>query len=210
MKSKQFAILCSVVVITGLSSCKKKTSTPTEDTTPVVVTPVNKICTGNGTTSYFPLDSLNTWGFSYTISGMAQSSSPLYKVVGTILYNAKKYSNIDDIGSFNQSMYLREDIVSHDIYEYNSSNGQEYLYIPVNPVLNQTWPIQYGSRKITNLSATKTTSSCTYTGLLEISDLDVNGVAYKLNYFKKGIGMVNTTETGSFPGVYNLKSVTLK
>lgn len=210
MKSKQFAILCSAMVIGSLASCKKsETTTPAEET-PVVVTPVNKICTGNGTTSYFPLDSLNTWGFSYTISGMTQTSSPLYKVVGTILYNSKRYTNIDDIGSFNQNIYLRVDALSLDIYEYNSSNGQEYLYIPVNPILNQSWTIQYGSRKVTNLSATKTTTSCTYTNLLEISDLDVNGVAYKMNYYKKGIGMVNMTETGSFPGVYSLKSVTLK
>ncbi|MES2764090.1 MAG: hypothetical protein V4677_17875 [Bacteroidota bacterium] len=209
MKTKKIVALLCVIAIGSFSSCKKKSNDP-EPETETPVAPVNKLCDGNGGTSFYPLDSANAWGYGYKISGMNQSVSPSLKVTGFQMYSSKKYALIEDASNFMFDFYLREDATNHNIYRYNTSNSTEYLEVPASPVINQSWSVGGNSRKVTNLSASINTSSCSYSGLLEISVLNSSSVVIDKQYYKKGLGMVYSLEVGSFAGELSLKSTTLK
>lgn len=207
MKSKCLTISLLVLSMGYLSSCKKKSSDP--ETPAVIVTPVNQLCDGNSGASYYPLDSTDTWQYLYKIMGQTQSPRPSPTVVGHVTYNSIKYAHIYDSALFSDN-YLRENSTTHSIYRYNSSNGTDYLEIPGSPTLNQTWTSAFGTRTVTNLSASKSTASCTYTGLLEITEVNSGATVTTKYYYKKGLGMVYSIETGSFPSEYTLTSTTLK
>lgn len=211
MKKNYLTIAISLLSITYfVSSCKKKESSPTVEETPIVVPPVNKLCDGNGSNLYYPIDSANSWTYKYKISGVTQSISPNPKVIGHITYLSKKYSKIKDAISFSSEFYLRTEITNNNVYRYDSGTSSEFLEIPGAPILNQTWTSYSGTSTVTNLSASITTSACSYTGLLEISV--VSSISTIKYYYKKGLGLVYSIESGSTWGndEYSLTSTILK
>ena len=144
----------------------------------------------------------------YKISGITQSPHPSPKVIGHVTYGSVKYAHIYDSALFSD-VYMRENTANHNIYFYNDNNGNEYLAIPGSPTLNQSWTSAFGTRTVTNLSASKSTSGCSYSGLLEITEV-ASGTTTKY-YYKKGLGMVYKVQSGtSFPDEYTLTSVSLK
>lgn len=208
MTTKKIATLLCIVALGSFSSCKKTTTTPDPVTPTPTPTPVNQLCDGNSTASYYPLDSTDTWVYLYKIMGVTQSPHPSPKVIGHVTYNSFKYAHIYDSALFSDT-YLREDATTHNTYFYNSNNGIEYLEIPGTPTLNQTWSGAFGTRTVTNLSASKATSSCSYTGLLEITE--VGSSSTTKYYYKKGLGKVYSIQSAtSFPDEYTLTSTTLK
>lgn len=107
---------------------------------------------------------------------------------------------------FIDDIYLRED-ASHNIYQYNTNDNTEYFYVPGSPTLNRTWATSSsGSREVTNLSASVTTSGCSYTGLLEITSYSGSTPQYTF-YYKKGLGLVAQLGSSS---EFKLTAVTLK
>jgi hypothetical protein len=129
----------------------------------------------------------NKW--SYT---SASSGNPILIVNGQNVLGGKNYVNISDQTQklYSVDIPLREDPVTGDIFSYNTSTDKEYLEVPGSPTIDQTWA-RAGTvtRKVTNLSASLTTSKCTYTGLLEVTVFD-NGVAGSKYYYKRGLGPV--------------------
>lgn len=210
MNTKKIVTLLCVIAIGSFSSCKKKTSDPDPAVTTPVITPVNQLCDGNSGTSYYPLDSTDAWGYGYKISGVSQSIHPSLKVTGHQIYNSKKYALVKDASGYVFDDYLREDAVTHDIYRYDSNNNTEFLEIPSVPTLNQSWTYFGGTRTVTNLSASKATSGCSYTGLLEITQVNSGATLTTKYYYKKGLGKVYSVEVGSFPAEYTLTSTSLK
>lgn len=187
-----------------IPSCKKDS----KDTTPA---PVNVLCDGNGSSSYFPMVLNDSWTYSYTISIQTQNVHPKLVVSGTASHNSKTYFTINDQTSamYTNTLAFREDATTHNIYYYDSNSSSEFMYIPASPTLNQTWAFSYsGTRKATNLSASVTTAGCTYSGLLEISEYNSSGTLQKKEYFKKGIGMVHRQDPDSFFGGYDKFSLT--
>lgn len=217
MKTFSTSLIVALVVAGTLYSCKKKTDDPEPDPTTTTTTgttgttgsnPVNLVCDGKGTSTFYPLDSLNKWDYDYSIGGINQSSRPVPTVIGSRTYGTTKYAEVKDRFT---STYFRIDASNNNVYQYNDNNNTEYLWIPGAPTLNQTWPTSPNtSRKVTNLSASITTVKCTYTGLLEISELDVNSALMAKVYYKKGLGMVYTLGTGSFADKFSLSTVVLK
>jgi hypothetical protein len=212
MKINHLTLAICIASISYLAtSCKKKTSDPVEETAVVTTPPVNKLCDGSGNNVYYPLDSLNTWTYNYKISGVQQSISPTPKVISYQTYLSKKFALIKDAISFSGDVYMRVDNGTNNVYQYDSNTGMEYLEIPGTPTLNQTWTSIYNrTSTVTNLSASKATSNCSYTGLLEITV--VSGTVSAKYYYKKGLGKVYSIESGQAFGndEYTLKSVTLK
>ncbi|MEI6766704.1 MAG: hypothetical protein WCM76_13805 [Bacteroidota bacterium] len=201
-------VMSSLVILSCLlGSCKKKDTSTTQDETPAPV--VNPLCDGNGSSSYFPLVLNNYWKYYF----VGQSQEPTLTVIGTNTYNSKSYFRLEDNTGLMQvsDIYLREVSSSHDIMAYNSSTNSESLYLPGSPTLNQTWAYTSSiSRKVTNLSATYTTSSCSYTGLLEIT-VSVNGSVTDKEYYKKGLGMVASVSQGIFGGMtFKIEALSLK
>ena len=180
------------------------------DTTTVDTTSIDAVlCDGNGTNSYYPMTVTDTWTYKYKIAGFAQSPNPVIKVLNPVEYNSVSYSQFTDLSNFMylSENYFRFDSVTSNVYYYDDNNNVEYLYLPANPALNQTWDyfgtIGYNSRKVTNLAATLTTDFCTYTDLLEITQYDDNGVVRKRDYYKKGIGLVQNQYFDSFFGTFD-------
>lgn len=201
------ALLLCVTGIVLNTSCK---SDDDDSNTP----PKNVLCEGNGKLAYFPLDSGNTWGYKYSIMGANQSISPLLVINGSETFLNKKYAKVDDIGDhgfYGDRIYLREDASNHNIYRYDPSSDQELLEVPASPTLNQSWSyINSSTREVTNLSASKVTPSCSYTGLLEITQTNSSGNSVQLFYYKKGLGIVYKTSPGLMPSEYKLLSGVIK
>lgn len=213
---KKALITVSLFVLVSsflISSCKKKTTDTTPTPTPTPAPAANVLCNGNGSSSYFPLALNDSWIYVYYIAGISQSVSPDLVVTGTATYNSINYFQITDQTSamYSGVIEFREDAATHNIYYYSSNS--EFLYVPATPTLNQSWAYAYGdTRKVTNVSASVTTNSCSYTGLLEISEFNSSSVLQKIEYFKKGIGMVYRKDPDSFFGgfsTYKLSDVTL-
>ncbi len=213
-KTQTILILMAVLCTIGYYGCKKSTDDPAPAPPNPVGSP-NYLCDGNGHTTYYPLDSTDTWTYSYKIFGVNQSS-PHLTVTGHANYGGHKYAVITDATHimYNSAYYLREDSVSHDIINFNDNNSQAYLEVPNAPVLNQDWNLQGVAyhKTVTNLSASITTASCTYSGLLEITEY--NGPASTTNivtkfYYKKGLGLVYRLDPGSLSDEYAATAATL-
>jgi hypothetical protein len=190
MKKINYLLLICLSIVVFIAGCKKKKS---EEPAPTTLTPPNYICSGNGTNSYYPLTLSNSWTYSSKKDGVIQPETFTEKVKGYKTFGAYTYSVNVGRTDTTTSSYYREDAYYKDIYSYNTDTGTEYLLIPGTPVLNQSWPVKYGlTSKVTNLSATISTSSCTYTGLLEITDYNGSSVIMVKTYYKKGLGRVYT------------------
>ena len=208
MKRTNFFFIVSFCFLIVISSCKKNESKDDEQTpTP---TPINYLCDGNGKNIYFPLDSTFSWSYSYTLGGITQSSPPKYQVVGHETHDGKVYAKIEDVNSYYSEKYFREDISNHNIYSYNDYNNTEYLEIPYTPTLNQSWNYSSNTKKVTNLSASVTTASCSYSGLLEVSEYDNTDVLTNKYYYKKGLGLVYWEGYGYWVEKYTLEQVNIK
>lgn len=199
MKNLNYLLLAAFCFVFLIDGCKKKDD---KDETP---TPVNYLCDGNGEISYIPLDSANNWTYSFKMGGVSQSVHPSISVTGHVTYGGKVYAKLEDATSYYGVRYYRED-ASHNIYTYSSA---EYLEVPASPTLNQSWTGSDSyTRTVTNLSASISTSSCSYTGLLEISEYSGTTLKGKY-YYKKGLGLMYSEVVSFFTNTFTLTSVTL-
>ncbi|MCX6230392.1 MAG: hypothetical protein NTZ33_02500 [Bacteroidetes bacterium] len=217
---KKNSILIFIVTIITVNSflilsCKKNNDT----TTPITNGNNNNsiICNGNGKNTYFPLDSGNIWNYNYYMLDVIQNQKPSLVHYGfanpTSLHT---YAMLKDDSGWMYSgsyEYFREDPLTHDIYNYYSiySGSGEYLFVPGSPYINQTWTGQSSTDvwTVTNLSASLVTPACSYTGLLEITNLNPGNITHKY-YYKKGLGMVGLLSNGFPSTAYKLTSAKIK
>jgi hypothetical protein len=164
--------------------------------TPCVV-PINVLCDGRGSTSYWPFASGNKWFMDGP--GTADIT---YTVASTLsVFNTISYSKVTS--SVGAASYFRV-ATNGDIVEFSDNYNQEYLFIPANPTVNQSWayPLDFSAtRKVISITATVTTSKCTYTNCIRMQHFDANGVGGVTSYFKKGVGIVRTDQL--FSGAIN-------
>ena len=126
MKKIVFICLIFTAGISIFICCKKS-----EDSSQPAQT---VICDGNGSLSFFPLDSGNSWNYK-----AAYTSTTPYVFVGeSSVYNGKTYRMVKDAhGMMMNETYMRIDAATKNVYSYVS--GTEYLEVPANPYLNQKW-----------------------------------------------------------------------
>lgn len=126
-------------------------------------------------------------------------------------FNSVAYFRVfNQEGSFNDWTRWYRVASNGDIY-YRDSNGNEYLYLPLNPTVNQQWAFPAGffgtgSRVVKSLTDTFKTPNCTYTNCLKIQEYDNSGSAQTTFYYKRGFGKVRQN---SFTN-YNVYSATFK
>jgi hypothetical protein len=189
MKTKIFTSFTSAIIILLLiNSCTKK-----KDDTPVTPKQVDYVCAGNGQNSYYPLAVNNEWTFP-TISA---NGGGIYELVihRNVIFNSISYFEIFNTQGYVDS-YLRLDSTG-DLRIYDSLHNQEFLLIPSNPTLNQTWNCEYSlSKKVISTNATVSTAACTYNGCLEIELFYSNGDPNTIYYYKKGFGLVRYSTQG--------------
>ncbi len=153
---------------------------------PCTSCPTN-VCTGNGSNDYFPMALGNYYSFH-------ESGFPDYTdtITGTEVFDSLTYFAFERPDRFHfdppSFTYYRE--ASGVVYEYNDGLNVEYVLIPANPTVNQTWNIGSESRKVISLNETKTVGTCTYTELLRIDQFYSSGNLAHSTYYKKGVGKV--------------------
>ena len=175
-----------VLVFFGLMiSCNKDDSS---DQT-VTPTPPNVLCDGNGSSSYFPLALGNMWEYSgQLIITMS--------VAKTITANGKSYYQVncdDQLSDWKQ--YFRVDS-NGDIYEL--INDEEYLFLPANPTIGQSWeyPCGFdgmGMRRVDNYPFALETKYCNYKNFIFVRDIDGTGDYLTCCTYVQGIGMTTYT-----------------
>lgn len=196
LKLGMFA-LCSALMFSA--GCKKdetenpsNPSNPSNPTVPPVST--NKLCDGNGTNAFMPIVQQNRWEWKQQGSGNVVHT---WKLNGTQVIDSKTYQVMNvvwDSGFTETDWYFR---VAADGTVYRYANSTEYVYLPAAPTLNQQWTYPsvgaqagQGFRKVTALNKTLSTSSCSYTGLMEIKEYSSATNVNTTYYYKKGLGIV--------------------
>lgn len=213
MKSK--ILLLAIVTITFFG-CKKDDKESCSDGKlnqgeikvdcggPCPACPVNTLCDGNSSSTFWPMALGNHW----FLNGDNQNDVEI-DIIDTVTYNSNKYYEHEE--NLGATYYLRP-ATNGDIMIYKSSDNTEHLFIPASPTTNQEWnyPISfYTKRKVINTNASLTTSSCSYSGLLQIQVYTSSGPAATY-YYKKGLGMVRTDQIWSGVIFSDLSEVTLK
>ncbi|HRG53827.1 MAG TPA: hypothetical protein PLL00_13405 [Bacteroidia bacterium] len=201
MKKTVLSLISIAALSTVLiSSCKKKDKE--ED---ITEPEVNQVCDGNGSASYYPLAVGNSRVYAFTFGTVVDITMAVIdtKVIGGKTYYAQVTSGF--IGT--DTSYYREDPTTHDVYEID---GTETLMVPGNPVVGQVLPSDAGTTsKVTNLNASYSTATCSYTGLLEVTDYDAStSKVVNTAYYKKGLGLVGAFDDNGFD--LKLKAATLK
>ncbi|MBC7426828.1 MAG: hypothetical protein H7321_09865, partial [Bacteroidia bacterium] len=129
--------------------------------------------------------------YSVSENGVYQFNNTDIQVLKDSFINGHQYAAIADSSYriYSGMRFLRQDGSTKNIYFYNSDSTMEYMEIPGEPAMGQTWKYFNLSKNVTNLSASIKTNYCNYSGLLEISDFD--GVTLKAKrYYKKGLGLI--------------------
>jgi hypothetical protein len=160
------------------------------------------ICSGiAGNNSYFPLVMGNKWvyGWNYYVSysgrdTMKINSNATYN--GVIYFKTYQYNPQDQ--SYN-NRYFRLDNATKNVYEYY--NGAESILVPGTPTVGQDLGagygcasnISYSDRKVSSISASATTSACTYSNCLAIDNYS-NGSYIDTEYYVKGLGFIMDTD----------------
>ena len=153
------------------------------------------ICNGNGQNLFVPQANNNNW--TYEDQGVFNAKYTLIingtQVYGSNTYNVVEYCFLPPSCSPSANYYYRAGS-NGDIYQYFPSQTAEYLLVPANPSMNQSWayPVStgIGTRKVTSLNASISTYSCSYTDCLKIQEYDAASQPWKIYYYKKGIGLV--------------------
>ena len=155
--------------------------------------PVDLVCTGSNSASYFPLAIENDWTFP-AIS--VNTSTYHYTIYRTKVFNSLEYHEVTDSRGGYPSLYLRLDS-SQNILSYDLSDSTEYLFIPSAPFAGQTWNSSHSAtRTLTNLAASITTVSCTYDNCLVIQEQYSGGSQTTEYFYKKGFGPVRYNLSG--------------
>lgn len=163
------------------------------------------LCNGISSSSYLPLADGNHWGMKLTPQGYVINAN----VSGTQVINSVTYIKLNYNTSYTK--YLRV-LSNGDINEFSMIDSTEHLYIPASPSLNQEWACSVeslpglGSRKVTATNVTVNSTSCSYTGCIEITEYDQFGGYRNAFVYKKNVGLVKVNPFGN----YYLFEVTLK
>jgi hypothetical protein len=211
-----------VIVVLGLSTimvgCKKDSSTA-PDSVPIMQPPpppppANILCNGNGGTDYIPFATANRWVYENSLGTVT------YDYQGTEVIQSQSYYKTritNEIGNFSW-VYHRYDS-NGDLYElwelFTGGWAIEKVIVPGNLTIGQSWTDPNSNQsfvytyEVISLNASVTTSSCNYTGLIQI-DESLNGTVTDKRYYKKGLGEVKETSITQFgSSVEWLKSVSL-
>jgi hypothetical protein len=201
----------SLLVLSSMmfTSCKKKDKDEEED---IPTTPVTSVlCDGNGSASYLPVKIGNKYTYAYKFAGAAQPDAT-YTVTKDTTVGGKTYKKFQNDGAASVYTLFRIDSINNNVYSYYPPSGKESFIIPGTPTLNQVVESSTpgNTAKVTSISAAYTTSGCTYSNLLEITEYDNTGKPVAVSHYKKGLGVVHSGTTAPFIADLQLKAVTLK
>ena len=204
MKSgRAFLFLIALSFTTIYFGCSKSDNTPAAKVIVPTSAPDTRLCDGTGhNINYYPLDSTDSWSYSYTINNVHQGSVPVLTNLGhhrRAFDTINKYSMLIDPTTWinTDTSFLREDTLSHNIYNYNVAAAVEYLEVPAAPSLGDNWSVGgVFTKKVTSLSTQITATDCWYTNLMEITVFNGTTIIAKY-YYKRGFGLVDKKDVSA-------------
>jgi hypothetical protein len=191
MKLKIYFIALFALALV-FSECKKKKKVIV-DPAPTTYTDV---CTGNsGNAKYIPLTVGNTWTYGPTA------------VISKLDSTAKYFGNTYFVASYSIPVFPRSyqryvangDLVGLNPDSLAVGKFKEEILVPGSPAASQTWTDSKGVvYTVVSINASQTTTKpCTYSGLLYITAYDATAGSTTGSYYKKGVGLVYVTCSGS-------------
>lgn len=151
------------------------------------------ICTGNGSSSYFPL-SLN----SYWIYRMPGNQWLMLEIIEeTQQNNGQNYFHTVTTGAFGTIHdYFREE--NGQVYKWNTSLSAEEVYLPANPTVGMQWSTAAtDSIVIEDVSTTlNSQNGCNYSDLLKVTSYSVGSGSTSL--YKQGVGLVQLVNASAY------------
>lgn len=193
MKTPAYLFFCLAISATIFFSCNEDNS-PVHTETPVPEP--NKLCDGNGSAYWLPLEATYNW--QYNSSG---TGTYTFTYMGTEEVQGTTYHRVDEKyytgGSLNATVerYYRYD-QSNSLVTLDKIGGSfapyERIVIPASPMTGQSWADPNNGNitfKLNSMQAVVTTNSCTYTGLYEIITYNGSNEVSR-EYYKRGLGIV--------------------
>ena len=152
-------------------------------------------CRGaSGCTYWYPTELSDEWKWNIpTLPG--QTTDFRVKIIGNPVLNGNTYIESAFVGGtvltfFNDFCWIYGFRTSNgDLYEYDPDTDSSWLYLPNNPVVNQSWMRQGQQWQVVSLNYSLTTPTCSYNNLLKVKVTDSNG-DYDYVCFGKGLGIV--------------------
>lgn len=200
-KTCNLALIALLVIAATIAGCKKEDDSTNNNNNPPQANP---LCDGvSGSTAWLPLKLGNQW--KYTGTGIVKTVQAMDTFSGVVYYRI-----FNQEGSANSwTRWYR--VAGNGDVMYRDSNGNEYLYLPTNPSLNQQWPYPAGffgtgSRVVESLTDSVKTSLCTYYNCMKIQEYNSSGSKETKFYYKRGVGKIRQNSFSN----YDLKEVTFK
>ncbi|MBP9152734.1 MAG: hypothetical protein KBF73_10660 [Flavobacteriales bacterium] len=151
------------------------------------------ICTGTGSSSYFPLSVNSYWIYRMPASQWFQ----LEITEETQLGNGEFYSHMITTGAFGTIHdYYREE--SGQTFKWNNALSAEEVYLPANPTVGMQWTTA-GTDSIVIESTSASLSSqngCSYSNLLQV--VSYAGGTGSSAYYMRGLGLVQLTSASAY------------
>ena len=158
-------------------------------------------CNGASECPYwYPTEISDEWNFFVDILG--QTTNYRVRIVGNTVINGNTYINSSFVGGTTLT-YLNDFCWIYgfresngDLYEYDPDTNSSWLYLPNNPVVNQSWIRQDQQWQVISLNYSLTTPTCSYNHLLKVKVTDPDG-SYDYVCFAKGLGIVAQLDQNS-------------
>ena len=164
-------------------------------------------CRGaSGCTYWYPTELSDEWNWIVpTLPG--QTTNFRVRMVEDTVINGNTYFTSRFVGGtfltfFNDFCWIYGFRNSNgDLYEYDPDTDSSWLYLPNNPVVNQSWIRQGQQWQVVSLNYSITTPICSYNNLLKVKVTDSNG-DYDYVCFGKGLGIVAQLDQSSSITMY--------
>lgn len=205
MKNTILSIL-ALVSLTLVSSCNKNqdvegctdstadnynSAATLDDGSCTYTIPSNPTCDGHDTnTDLFPLIQGTQWRYDQ----VGTSQDYYVEITGTTDINSVTYITADWSqfgGNITGTKKYRVD-TNGDVYYRSGAN--DYMEIPANPTVGQSWVDEYTvTHQVVDVNASLTTSTCSYSGCVKILN-DYTNTPDTYTYYKAGIGMIKSED----------------
>jgi hypothetical protein len=94
-----------------------------------------------------------------------------------------------------------------DLREYDPQTGLDWLYLPNNPTVGQSWFRQGDQWEVLSVNSPLQTASCTYSNLLKVQVTDTSDGSISYGYFGKGLGLIYCRDATNSAISYYLQDV---
>jgi hypothetical protein len=182
----------SIIVFISLNGCSNDNSNNSNPNSSDCAT--TDPCRGaSGCAYWYPTEFSDEWNFFIDVLG--QTTNFRVRMVDNTVINGNTYFTSRFVGgtiltNFNDFCWIYGYRNSNgDLYEYDPATDSSWLYLPNDPVVNQSWIRQEQQWQVVSLNYSLTTPTCSYNNLLKVKVTDTDGT-YDYVCFGKGLGIV--------------------